>query len=157
MPALSDTAWPRCRRRSASRHRRESISNTPTSRRRRPLSGQAPVGDVVEVSADVFRDGHEKLRAVAAYRPAGARKWAEAELHPLDAHHNGVRWAGSFVVDELGRWEFYIHAWTDLFATWRDELQRKLEAGQHQLASELSEGAVLLADVAPRAKAATAS
>ncbi len=109
-------------------------------------------GDVVEVSADVFRDGHEKLRAVAAYRPAGARKWAEAELHPLDAHHNGVRWAGSFVVDELGCWEFSIHAWTDLFATWRDELQRKLEAGQHQLASELSEGAVLLADVAPRAK-----
>ena len=109
-------------------------------------------GDVVEVSADVFRDGHEKLRAVAAYRPAGARKWVEAELHPLDAHHNGVRWAGSFAVDKLGRWEFSIHAWTDLFATWRDELQRKLEAGQHQLASELSEGAVLLAEVAPRAK-----
>jgi starch synthase (maltosyl-transferring) len=113
------------------------------------------VGDLVEVSADVFRDGHEKLRAVALHRRAGTRKWAEAELHPLDAHHNGVRWGGSFVVDKLGRWEFTIAAWTDVFATWRDELQRKLEAGQHHLAGELSEGALLLQDVAPRAPTAS--
>jgi starch synthase (maltosyl-transferring) len=112
------------------------------------------VGDLVEVSADVFRDGHEKLRAVALHRRSGTRKWAEAELHPLDAHHNGVRWGGSFVVDKLGRWEFTIAAWTDVFATWRDELQRKLEAGQHHLAGELSEGALLLQDVAARAKGA---
>ena len=106
------------------------------------------VGDLVEVSCDVFRDGHEKLRAVALYRRAGTRKWAEAELHALDAHHNGVRWGGSFVVGEQGRWEFTIQAWTDLFATWRDEFVRKLEAGQHQLASELSEGVILLEAVA---------
>ncbi len=98
------------------------------------------VGDLVEVSCDVFRDGHEKLRAVAVLPPRrDAQEWAEAELHPLDAHHNGVRWGGSFVVDELGSWEFSIHAWTDVFATWRDEFARKLEAGQDQLASELSE------------------
>ena len=82
------------------------------------------VGDLVEVSCDVFRDGHEKLRAVARPPAApGTRKWAEAELHPLDAHHNGVRWGGSFVVDKQGRWEFTIQAWTDVFATWRDELR----------------------------------
>src|SRR5215217_6298290 len=112
------------------------------------------VGDLVEVSADVFRDGHEKLRAVAVYRGNGGRKWHEAELHALDAHINGVRWGGSFVVDRPGRWEFSIEAWTDEFATWRDELQRKLAAGQHDLASELSEGVVLLDAVAGRAKGA---
>jgi len=110
------------------------------------------VGDLVEVTADVFRDGHEKLRAVVLHRRAGTRKWAEAELHPLDAHHNGVRWGGSFVVDRPGRWEFTIAAWTDVFATWRDELRRKLDAGQHELAGELSEGVVLLEDAATRAK-----
>ena len=57
------------------------------------------VGDLVEVRADVFRDGHDKLRAVAVYRADGERKWREAELHPLDADINGVRWGGSFVVD----------------------------------------------------------
>ena len=112
------------------------------------------VGDLVEVRADVFRDGHDKLRAVAVYRANGERKWREAELHPLDADINGVRWGGSFVVDRAGRWEFSIEAWTDVFATWRDELRRKLEAGQHDLAGELSEGVVMLQDVAERAKGA---
>ena len=112
------------------------------------------VGDLVEVTADVFRDGHDKLRAVAAFRPSGARKWREAELHPLDAQINGVRWGGAFVVDAPGRWEFTIEAWTDVFATWRDELRRKLEAGQHDLSGELSEGVLLLEDAAGRAKGA---
>ena len=111
-------------------------------------------GDLVEVTADVFRDGHDKLRAVAVYRAANGRKWHEAELHPLDAHINGVRWGGSFVVDRPGRWEYSIEAWTDVFATWRDELQRKLEAGQHDVSGELSEGVLLLQDVAGRAKGA---
>jgi starch synthase (maltosyl-transferring) len=102
------------------------------------------VGDLVEVTVDVFRDGHEKLRAVVLSRCAGAREWAEHELHPLDAHHNGVRWGGSFVVDRQGGWEFTFAAWTDLFATWRGELERKLAVGQQDLAGELSEGVVLL-------------
>src|ERR687893_1025462 len=112
------------------------------------------IGDLVEVSADVFRDGHERLRAVALHRAGGTRKWAEAELHPLDAHHNGVRWGGSFVVDRPGRWDYSIEAWTDVFATWRDELRRKLAAGQHDLSGELSEGVLLLEDAAERAKGA---
>ncbi|HZB74873.1 MAG TPA: maltotransferase domain-containing protein, partial [Solirubrobacteraceae bacterium] len=109
-------------------------------------------GDLVEVTCDVFRDGHEKLRAVVLSRCAGARKWSEHELHALDAHHNGVRWGGSFVVDRIGGWEFTFAAWTDEFATWRDELARKLAAGQQELAGELSEGVVLLRDAAERAK-----
>ncbi|HWT24257.1 MAG TPA: alpha-1,4-glucan--maltose-1-phosphate maltosyltransferase [Solirubrobacteraceae bacterium] len=109
------------------------------------------VGDVVEVSADVFRDGHDKLRAVVRARGPGADEWIESELHPVDAHHNGVRWAGAFTVDRLGRWEWTVQAWTDLFATWRDELRRKIEAGQHDLSGELSEGVVLLDAVAGRA------
>ena len=112
------------------------------------------VGDLVEVTADVFRDGHDKLRAVVLYKRNGSRKWREAELHALDANINGVRWGGAFVVDAPGRWEFAIEAWTDVFATWRDELRRKLEAGQHDLSGELSEGVLLLEDVAGRATGA---
>ena len=51
-----------------------------------------------------------------------------------------------------GRWECTIEAWTDQFATWRDELQRKVAAGQDDLAGELSEGVVLLEDAADRAE-----
>ena len=71
------------------------------------------VGDTVAVSADVFRDGHEVLRAVVRYRPQGARRWSEAPLHAVDAHHNGVRWAGEFSVDMPGRTQWTIQAWVD--------------------------------------------
>jgi starch synthase (maltosyl-transferring) len=108
------------------------------------------VGDTVIVSADVFRDGHDLLRAVVRYRGPGDDGWSEAPLHPVDAHIKGVRWSGRFAVDRLGRWEFTFEAWTDVFATWREELTRKIEAGQHHLAGEMSEGAVLLAQALER-------
>jgi starch synthase (maltosyl-transferring) len=111
------------------------------------------VGDSVTVSADIFRDGHDKLRAVARFRGPDARAWKEAELLPIDAHLDGVRWQGEFTVDQRGRWEYSIQAWTDVFATWRDELQRKVNAGQTDLAGERSEGLLLLRDAASRAKA----
>ena len=110
-------------------------------------------GDVVDVQADVFRDGHELLRAVVRYRPAGDGEWGEVEMHQIDAHLDGVRWAGSFVVETIGRYEYTVEAWTDVFGTWRDELQRKLTAGQHDLAGELSEGALLLRSALERAQA----
>ena len=97
------------------------------------------------MSADVFRDGHELLRAVVRYRgPGENRKWAESEMRRIDAHLGGVRWAGEFDVDRDGRWAYTIDAWTDTFGTWRDEFERKLAAGQHDLGGELSEGIVLL-------------
>ncbi len=101
-------------------------------------------GDTVTVSAEIFRDGHELLRAVVAYRAPGEGSWREAEMVPIDAHLDGVRWAGRFELDRIGRWQYTIEAWTDLFGSWREEIQRKLAAGQRELASELSEGIVLL-------------
>ncbi len=109
------------------------------------------VGDIVEVSADVFRDGHDQLRAVVHYQAPGSGRFAEVPLEPIDAHLDGVRWAGRFPVDRCGRWEFTIEAWTDAFATWRDELARKIAADQHDLAGEISEGVVLLGLAAERA------
>jgi starch synthase (maltosyl-transferring) len=111
------------------------------------------VGDTVTVSADIFRDGHDKLRAVVRHRAAGARSWKEAEMLPIDAHLDGVRWQGEFLVDKRGRWEYVIEAWTDVFGTWRDELQRKVNAGQTHLAGEMSEGRLLLEAALGRAKA----
>jgi starch synthase (maltosyl-transferring) len=111
------------------------------------------VGDAVTIEADIFRDGHDILRAVVRYKPPGARNWREAELHRIDAHLGGVRWAGGFEVDTQGRWEYTIEAWTDVFGTWRDELSRKVAAQQHDLAGELSEGVRLLQTASEAAKA----
>jgi starch synthase (maltosyl-transferring) len=108
-------------------------------------------GDTVTVEADVFRDGHELLRAVVKYRAEGEQQWHEAEMHRIDAHIGGNRWAGQFGIDHIGRAEYTVEAWTDLFGTWRDELERKLNAGQHDVNGEMSEGILLL-----RAAAASA-
>jgi starch synthase (maltosyl-transferring) len=111
------------------------------------------VGDTVAVTADVFRDGHEVLRAVVRHRGPGARRWSEEPLHAVDAHHNGVRWAGEFRIgDRPGRTQWTIQAWVDLFAGWRDEIARKLQGGQIDLSGEASEGAVLLKDAAEHAE-----
>jgi starch synthase (maltosyl-transferring) len=100
---------------------------------------KATVGDRVDVSATIFRDGHETLGAAIRYRSPGARRWREAPLEPL----GNDRWAGGFAVDACGRWQFSVEAWVDRLASWRHEVSRKADAGQSDLVGELSEGALL--------------
>jgi starch synthase (maltosyl-transferring) len=100
------------------------------------------VGDEIEVWATIFRDGHELVGAAILYRGPGSSDWEEAEMRKVEDQPD--RWTGSFHVDRCGRWEFTIEAWVDRFESWRDELRRKVEAGQTDLASELQEGAALL-------------
>jgi starch synthase (maltosyl-transferring) len=98
------------------------------------------VGDTVEVSATIVRDGHEVLGASVSRRPRGARRWVETPMEPL----GNDRWRGSFVVDRCGRWEFRVEAWVDRIASFQDELRRRIEGGQTDVAAELAEGALLL-------------
>ncbi len=109
------------------------------------------VGDRVTVRVDVFRDGHELIRAAVRYRAPQEEDWREVLLEPLDHHLGGVRWTAAFDVDRLGPWQYSIEAWTDGFGTWRDELRRKVNAGQHDLSGELSEGLLHLQSAAERA------
>ncbi len=113
-------------------------------------------GDIVSVSVDIFRDGHDKLGACVRSRSRRPRSdgWLEAPLTPIDAHHAGVRWAGQFIVDAVGDWEFEIDAWVDRYGTWSDELERKLAAGQSDLSGELSEGKLLLQEIRDHARSA---
>ncbi len=98
------------------------------------------VGDRVEVTARIFRDGHDVLGAAVRSKAPGASRWGEASLEPLV----NDEWRGSFPVDRPGVWQFRIEAWVDRVASFQDELRRKVAAGQEDLAGELSEGAVLL-------------
>jgi starch synthase (maltosyl-transferring) len=102
------------------------------------------VGDLVAVTARIFRDGHETLGATIRHKRPDATRWTETPLEPLG---NDV-WAGSFEVDRPGLWSFRIEAWVDRVASFQEELRRKVAAGQPDLTGELSEGAVLLGDEA---------
>ncbi|MFN2526486.1 MAG: alpha-1,4-glucan--maltose-1-phosphate maltosyltransferase [Actinomycetota bacterium] len=108
---------------------------------------KAIVGDVVEVSADIFRDGPDLLAAVLRYKGPGGR-WAEAPM----THLGNDRWTGSFSPDRIGVWRYTIEAWTDRFAIWRRKLEKKLDAGQ-DVSVELEEGASLIESRAAAAPA----
>jgi starch synthase (maltosyl-transferring) len=98
------------------------------------------VGERVDVSATLIRDGHDILGGCVLYREPGKRRFQSAPFEPAG---NDV-YTGSFQVTKCGRWEYLVEAWSDRAATWRDELRRKVEAGQEDLASELAEGEQLL-------------
>jgi len=106
--------------------------------------GRYPVkrtaGDEVEVTARIFRDGHETLGAAVRHKGPDAPRWSETPLAPL----GNDLWAGSFEVDRPGLWSFRIEAWVDRVASFQEELRRKVAAGQADLTSELSEGSALL-------------
>jgi starch synthase (maltosyl-transferring) len=98
------------------------------------------LGDRVDVSARIFRDGHEILGAAVRYKAAGTSRWKESPLTPV----GNDEWTGSFEVDRCGVWCFRVEAWVDRVASWQEELRRKHDAGQEDLSSELAEGALLL-------------
>jgi starch synthase (maltosyl-transferring) len=111
---------------------------------------KACVGDRVAVSALIFRDGPQALRAVARYRGPADAPWRETPMRRLGPEGGEDRWGAHFVVDAEGPWRWSIEAWTDDWASWCDELERKVAAGVADLDSELAEGAVLLRATAAR-------
>lgn len=110
------------------------------------------VGDRVEVSADVLKDGHDRFAARVCYRGPGAAAWSFA---PMRYDFGPDRWHGSFIVDQLGTWSYTVEAWEDPYATWCDAVAKKLEAGQ-DVELELVEGALLIEAAARRTREAAA-
>jgi starch synthase (maltosyl-transferring) len=98
------------------------------------------LGELLDVEASIFRDGHDVLGAAVRYKAPGETRWREAPLEPL----GNDRWRGSFELASCGRWSYRIEAWVDRIASFQDELRRKVDAGQEDLAGELAEAAVLL-------------
>jgi len=84
------------------------------------------VGDEMTVEADIFTDGHDAIAAVLRYRGPGQEPWHEV---PFTFVTND-RWRASFLLAELGVWEYTAVAWIDRFATWQRDLRKRLEAGQ---------------------------
>lgn len=103
-------------------------------------------GTPVTVWADLFRDGHGKLRAVVKWRKRGVSAWEESPM----VHVGNDRWRGEFTVVELGEWEYTVEGWQDDFQTWRHEFERKaaaLKPGE-SLQTESIEGAIILEESA---------
>jgi starch synthase (maltosyl-transferring) len=107
-------------------------------------------GETVTVSADIFKEGHDVVRAVLKWRTKGEKKWSEAAMIPV----GNDRWEGNFTVGpaaSMGFLEYTIEAWGDAFASWVEEVRKKAAAGAGSLPSETLEGAALVREGARRA------
>lgn len=82
------------------------------------------VGELVQVEADVFTDGHDSISASVLVRKAGSKNWIEI---PMKAVGND-RWAASFRVSEIGQYGFKVQGWVDHFETWRRDLLKRIDA-----------------------------
>ena len=105
------------------------------------------VGDVLEVAADVFCDGHDKIAAALMIRHQDEKAFSEVPL----AFVINDRWAASFPLTRIGRYVYTIQGWRDLFAAWRYEVAKKHDAGL-DLSLELEEGRRLIEAAAKGAK-----
>jgi starch synthase (maltosyl-transferring) len=106
------------------------------------------VGDELRIGADVFKDGHDVVAARACVRAPDQERF---EYLPLDYSFDDDRWFGTLTLDRVGAWWFTVEGWVDRFATWRDELDKKVGAGL-EVGSELLEGAELVRGAEPHAR-----
>jgi starch synthase (maltosyl-transferring) len=104
------------------------------------------VGDILEIWADIFGDGHDKLQARIKYRTAAETEWSEAPMEFFD----NDRWVGRIPLTLNTEYLYTIEAWRDLFGSWRAEVTKKRAAGQ-DLHLELEEGRILVQKAASRA------
>ncbi|MBH3338311.1 alpha-1,4-glucan--maltose-1-phosphate maltosyltransferase [Pseudomonas mendocina] len=98
------------------------------------------------VSAVIFSDGHEQLAADLLWRANGEATWQRTPMQAL----GNDRWSATLHIDQQGRGEFAIEAWLDVYASFRQELVKKLGAGV-PVELELQEGADLVRRIAAQA------
>ncbi|MGA4863867.1 maltotransferase domain-containing protein [Streptomyces lavendulocolor] len=106
---------------------------------RRPA--RAVPGEVFEVSATVFREGHDAVAAnVVLTGPDGEPgPWTPMRLTAPGTD----RYAAPVSADREGDWTYRVEAWADPVATWRHTAEVKIPAGI-DVELVLEEGAVLL-------------
>ena len=97
------------------------------------------IGEKINVSAAVFGDGHDAVRASLCYREAGKKKWNEVFMH---AGENDS-WYASFTPEKIGFYEYKVIGWIDHLLNWHNGFLKKCDAGQH-MGVELQIGANLL-------------
>lgn len=139
---------------------------------------KAVVGEIVPVSAAVWREGHEAVAATLVVRYLGPRYPQVTETRRIKAVQAPVKAApevdgivdqqrvkplllpmtlglepyvfhGQFMPDRVGLWTFRVDGWGDPIHSWRHSLVAKLEAGQGE--TELSNDLLVGAGLFERA------
>lgn len=109
------------------------------------------LGEKIRVTADVFGDGHDVVKAALHYRKKEDKDWIEVPMKFFGNDH----WEASFRPEKTGQYEYIIRGWVDHFGTWQHALQKKFEANQ-DVSTELLVGVNLMEEAISSAKPAQA-
>jgi len=109
--------------------------------------------ETIVLSADVFADGHDEIRAAVLVKQKTERRWKE---FPMSFAGND-RWEYHLEPETTGIYQFQVLGWVDHYATWKKGLLKKYEAGQdivveQQIGAELIEQAARTAFAKNRPK-----
>ncbi|WP_392425644.1 alpha-1,4-glucan--maltose-1-phosphate maltosyltransferase [Barrientosiimonas humi] len=104
------------------------------------LPTKSVVAEPLEVSATVFREGHDAVNAsVVVTDPDGAVTYV-----PMTCTNPGLdRWEAQVAADRTGLWSYRIEGWSDPYGTWAHDAAIKVAAGV-DTELMLEEGARLL-------------
>ncbi|MEV6125620.1 maltotransferase domain-containing protein [Streptomyces violaceusniger] len=92
---------------------------------RRPA--KAVVDETFEVSATVFREGHDAVNANVVLRDPSGRSGPWTPMRELAPGTD--RWGAEVTPGAPGRWTYTVEAWSDPIATWRHHARIKVPAG----------------------------
>ncbi|GII92581.1 alpha-1,4-glucan--maltose-1-phosphate maltosyltransferase [Sinosporangium siamense] len=88
---------------------------------------KAAAGETFEISATVFREGHDAVAAgVVLTDPDGARS---SLLRMRELAPGTDRWGVSVTLPTEGEWQFRVEAWGDPLATWLHDAGIKIPRG----------------------------
>ncbi|MFH8786424.1 alpha-1,4-glucan--maltose-1-phosphate maltosyltransferase [Streptomyces roseoverticillatus] len=105
---------------------------------RRPV--KAVVGETFQVTATVFREGHDALGANVVLRDPAGRCGPWTPMRELTPGTD--RWGADVTPDSEGRWTYAVEAWSDPVTSWRRTASVKIPAGM-DVQLVLEEGALL--------------
>ncbi|MFF0713828.1 alpha-1,4-glucan--maltose-1-phosphate maltosyltransferase [Streptomyces bauhiniae] len=92
---------------------------------RRPA--KAVPGETFQVTATVFREGHDAVGANVVLRGPKGRRGPWTPMRELSPGSDV--WGADITPDATGRWTYRVEAWSDPIATWRHAAGIKIPAG----------------------------
>ncbi|MGW8745386.1 maltotransferase domain-containing protein, partial [Streptomyces sp. NPDC055782] len=92
---------------------------------RRPA--KAVTGETFEVSASVFREGHDAVAANVVLKDPEGRPGPWTPMRELAPGSD--RWGAEVTPGAPGNWTYRVEAWSDPVSTWRHHARIKIPAG----------------------------
>lgn len=107
-------------------------------------------GDALTVEADIICDGHGLLAGALLLRKEGTSGWHRVSMSPL----SNDRYAATASLRKVGRYQFLVEAWLDVYGGFARDLDKKRIAGL-DVSLDVEEGRALIANTREAANGTT--